>query len=323
MLTISLPGLGFQPSVMCLGVAGFGSSTPRDEAFAMLDRYVEAGGNFADTAHVYASWLPDGEGQSERALGEWLQSRQPQNFSIATKGGHPPLSNMEQTRMKPADLAQDIAESFERLQQDHVDLYWLHRDAPEVPVGEIIDALNQQNTKGRLGAFGASNWSTQRIEAANAYAREHGLQGFVASQIGWSLAEVNPAARGGAKTVQMDESTLVWHRATGFPQIAYSSQANGFFSYSLEGLRNPKSDKEHALHRMYFNDQNAARYERAVQFGEKLGRDAAEIALAYIWSQSFPSVAIIGPRTPQQLEDSLRAADLQLTAEDVAFLERN
>jgi aryl-alcohol dehydrogenase-like predicted oxidoreductase len=323
MHNISIPGLGFQPSVISLGVVGFGSATSRDESFRMLDRYVEAGGNFADTAHVYASWLPNGEGKSERTLGEWLRSRQSQNFYIATKGGHPPLSDMEQTRMKPEDLAQDIAESFERLQSDHVDLYWLHRDDEKVPVGEIIDALNQQNTNGRLGAFGASNWSTKRIAAANDYARQHGLQGFAASQIGWSIAEVNPAVRGAAKTVQMDGSTLQWHHSTNFPQIAYSSQANGFFSYPLEALRNPSSDKEHALAKSYFNEQNAARYERAAQLGQKLGRDAAQVALAYIWSQSFPAVAIIGPRTAQQLEDSLRAADLQLSAEDIAFLENS
>lgn len=164
MLYSSVPGVPFSPSVICLGVAEFGLGITDDESFAMLDAFATAGGNMADTAHVYAAWLPDGQGESERALGRWLRSRQPRDFFVATKGGHPNLADMSIARLAPECIAQDLNESLERLRQDSVDLYWLHRDAPQVAVGEIMDALNEHLRQGCVRALGASNWSVARIE---------------------------------------------------------------------------------------------------------------------------------------------------------------
>src|SRR4028119_1824671 len=101
MLHTSLPASSLQPSVLCLGTAGFGSDTSADESFAMLDTFAEAGGNMADSAHIYAAWLPDGWGQSERTLGDWLRSRRPAGFLVSTKGGHPPMENMDASRLSP------------------------------------------------------------------------------------------------------------------------------------------------------------------------------------------------------------------------------
>ncbi len=323
MLFCSLPGLNFTPSVICLGVAEFGSSVSLEDSMAMLDTFVEADGNFADTAHVYAAWLPDGWGQSERALGEWLRQRRPENFFIATKGGHPDLKDMRISRLSPECIAQDLQESLERLQVDSVDLYWLHRDDPAVPVGEIMEALNELLRAGRIRALGASNWSTTRIAEANQYAAKRGLSGFCASQIGWSLAEVNPEVRGAALTVQMDDEIMTWHRETDFPIMAYTSQANGFFAYPLPDPNSTMTPKQQALARSFLNEKNSARHARATQLANELSCTPNEVALAYIWSQSFPAVAIIGTRRHDHLTESLRAADLRLTPEQVAFLENN
>src|SRR5687768_12369425 len=99
MLFTALPQTSLHPSVICLGVAGFGTTTPGDDAFAMLDAFAEAGGNFADTAHIYAAWLPGGAGESECTLGRWLRSRRPQGLIIGTKGGHPDLGTMDVSRL--------------------------------------------------------------------------------------------------------------------------------------------------------------------------------------------------------------------------------
>jgi aryl-alcohol dehydrogenase-like predicted oxidoreductase len=321
MLFSALPSTNLRPSVVCLGVADFGTRISREESFAILDTFAESGGNFADSAHIYAAWVPEGWGKSERTLGEWLQSRRPQGFLVGTKGGHPEMATMEISRLAPEAIEHDLNESLERLQLSSVSLYWLHRDDPQVPVGEIVVALNELLTSGRVGALGASNWSTTRIEEANRYAAAHNLTGFCASQIGWSLAWVNDQARGAANTIQMDEETLRWHRATRFPQIAYSSQANGFFATPLPTPGVPLTPKQQALSGSYFSEENVLRYGRAQQLGERLGRTAHEVALAYVWSQSFPSIAIMGSSTRTQLEASLRATDLRLSTEDVAFLE--
>lgn len=320
MLLSTMPGLQFTPSVLCLGVADFGSTISTDESFAMLDSFVEAGGNCADTAHIYAAWLAHGVGQSERTLGQWLRDRKPRDFYIATKGGHPHLATMNISRLTPECIAQDLQESLERLQTDAVDLYYLHRDDPTIPVGEILDALNQQLQAGHIRALGASNWSAARIAEANAEAARRGLTGFCASQIGWSLAEINSQVRGAALTVQMDDETLEWHRRSGFPAMAYSSQAAGFFTYPLP--QPATTPKQQSLARSYLSPKNSARHLRATQLAARLNRTANEVALAYLWSQSFPAVAIIGPRRREQLDASLRAANLRLTPEEVTFLEK-
>lgn len=306
---------------MCLGVAEHGSAISPDDSLAMLDAFAEAGGSFVDTAHIYASWLPNGEGQSERTLGRWLQSRRPQNFIVATKGAHPDLATMEVSRLAPQDIERDLSESLERLQLNSVGLYWLHRDDPDVPVGEIMQALSEHVRAGLVEAIGASNWSPSRIEAANAYAREHGLPQFCASQIGWSLAQTNDAARGAGNTLQMDDETLSWHRRTNFAAIAYSSQANGFFAHALASSPEEATPKQRSLARSYLSPRNKLRHERAAQLARELGRTPNEIALAWVWSQSFPSVAIIGPRSLEQLQSSLRAADLKLSPKQAAWLE--
>ncbi|HEX8234867.1 MAG TPA: aldo/keto reductase [Abditibacteriaceae bacterium] len=321
MLFTSIPQTSLQTSVLCLGTAGFGSDTSVDESFAMLDAFVEAGGNIADTAHIYAAWLPNGWGQSERTLGQWLRSRRPQNFVVSTKGGHPPLESMEVSRLSAENIAHDLQESLDRLQLDSIDLYWMHRDDPAVPALEVIQALNQQLQTGRIRAIGASNWSVARVQEANLQAKQHGMTGFCASQVGWSLAQVNAAVRGAANTIQMDDETLRWHRQSGFAQIAYSSQANGFFATPLPKADAEMTPKQKKLAPSYLNEENRARYKRAEELAAELGRTTNEVALSYIWSQSFPGVAIMGPRNLLQLTDSLRAADVRLTPQQIQFLE--
>ena len=321
MIFTSFPLAILQPSVVCLGTGGFGTSTSQDDSFAMLDSFAEAGGNFADSAHIYAAWLEDGAGKSERTLGNWLRSRQPENFIVGTKGGHPHLESMEISRLSPDEIASDLTESLERLQRDQIELYWLHRDNPKIPVGEIIDALNVHFRTGQILSLGASNWSTPRIAAANSYAAKNGLTGFCASQICWSLAEVNAQMRGANGMVEMDETILAWHRENSFPIAAYSSQANGFFAHPLATENGSVTPKQKALAPAYWHSKNILRYQRAQELGARLNRSTHEVALAYVWSQTFPGVAIIGPRNLQQLRESLAVADLKLSSEEISLLE--
>jgi len=321
MLFTSIPNTVLKPSVVCLGTGGFGTSTSEADSFAMLDAFADAGGNFADSAHIYAAWLEDGAGKSERTIGKWFQSRKPENFIVGTKGGHPHLETMRISRLSPEEIESDLTESLERLQRDQIEFYWLHRDDPQIPVGEIMDALNVQIREGKVLALGASNWSTPRIEEANAYAAKNGLTGFCASQICWSLAEVNASLRGANSMVEMDEAILAWHRENGFPIAAYSSQANGFFAHPLAEENGEMTEKQKALAPAYLHSKNNGRYQRAQELGARLGRSTHEVALAYVWSQSFPAVAIIGPRNLKQLRESLAVADLKLNSEEISFLE--
>jgi aryl-alcohol dehydrogenase-like predicted oxidoreductase len=317
----SLPATDFAPSVICLGAGGFGSSIPQESAFRMLDLFAELGGNFVDTARVYAAWIPGGAGASERTIGAWLKSRNMASRCIvATKGGHPDLTTMAISRLSPADIAADVSASLEALQLDAIDLYWLHRDDPAIPAAEIMDALLEQVAAGRLRAIGASNWTPERIDAANTYAAASGRVGFCGSQIGWSLAHPDPAAKGFGGELSMDGSTLAYHRRTGFPVMAYSSQAAGFFAGKGDRYRGADT-KADGFARRYATAQNFGRLDRALKVAQRHGRTPNDVALAYLLSQSFPVYALVGCRSVDQVRSSCAAWNLRLSPEEIAFLE--
>jgi aryl-alcohol dehydrogenase-like predicted oxidoreductase len=319
----TIPGIAPAPSVICLGTGGFGSSIPRETAFAILDAYAGQGGNFLDTAHIYAAWEPGGSGASERTLGAWLKRNgMRRRFVVGTKGAHPHLQSMQVSRLSPVEITQDLEESLERLDTDTIDLYWLHRDDPAVPVGEILGVLNEHLAAGRVRALGASNWSTARLVEAAAYAGAHGMQTFCASQIGYSLAQsqlLNPSVEGAR---YMDDRAWQWHRQTGVPLVAFSSQALGFFSGKyVGGGRSLKTGKDQTVKKIYLSAKNLERQERATALAEKDGRTANQIALAYLLSQPFPVFPIVGSQTVEQVLDSCAAAAFTLRPDEIAWLE--
>src|SRR5690349_8612713 len=196
---------------------------------ALLDTWLEVGGNIVDTAHIYNG------GNSERALGTWLRERDARDrLTILDKGAHP---NADRVRVTPEDITCDLRDSLARLKTNHIDLYLLHRDDPSVPVGPIVEALNEHKRAGRIGAFGGSNWMPERLEEANAYAAARGLEGFTASSPNLSLAVPKEPVWGGCVSA-CDAASRAWYERTQMPLFAWSSQARGFFSgrYSPDQL---------------------------------------------------------------------------------------
>jgi aryl-alcohol dehydrogenase-like predicted oxidoreductase len=199
------------------------STEALEESYELLEAWVAAGGNVVDTAHSYRA------GDCERVLGRWLEDRAGRRgeLVIVSKGAHP---DSRRSRVTPADVAGDLRETMARL-HGPVDLYFLHRDDPSVPVGPLIEALNEHKGAGRIRAFGASNWTVPRIEEANAYAAAHGLEGFCASSPHLSLATPNEPPWPGTVSAT-DTASRAWHERTGMPLFAWSSQARGFFTGS-------------------------------------------------------------------------------------------
>jgi aryl-alcohol dehydrogenase-like predicted oxidoreductase len=308
---VRLPGSELNPSAICLGTSMLGSAVGREDAFRLLDRFVGEGGNFLDTALVYADWLTGEKSVSEKTIGAWMRERGNRGeVLVATKGAHPDLAMMHISRVTPADIALDIERSLRHLQTDWIDLYWLHRDDPSVPVAELIDVLEEHVRRGNIRAYGCSNWRCGRIGEARQYSARRGYQGFVASQNRWSLAETPPP---GDKTmVAMDEREEEYHRETGLPAIPYSSQAGGFFSgkYRPETLQ--KDAETIRKLRPLCTERNIRRLEKVLAIAAESGRTGTQVALAYLRSQPFPVIPIVGCRTMEQLEDSLGAGDFRL-----------
>ena len=310
----NLPGTDRSASVIVLGCAWFGTDIPEASAFELLDTFRELGGNFLDTAHMYASWVRGGKGQSESTIGKWLRGVERERVLVGTKGA-------DQGMGEPAIRAQ-LDESLHRLGTDYVDFYWLHVDDPQVPAGDILQWLNRIAEEGHMRAFGCSNWTLARIREADQYARAHGLRGFAASQIGWSLARVNPQLLTGGGQVYMDDETLAFHRQSGMPVVAYSSQAGGFFAgkYDPEGPP-PGMTPNPAIVRYYGTPENYARLACAKRLAAAKGCTPNQVALAYLLNQSFPSFAIVGAGKKEYVADSCSASDVALTAEEVQRLE--
>lgn len=304
-------GLTTAPSRICLGVADFGSSVAASSAEKLLDAFFAQGGNFFDSAHIYAAWMKDGWGVSEKTLGRWVVARQIRHrVVIATKGGHFDLA-IKKPRLTEKDLLTDLAESLDRLQTDYVDLYFFHRDNPEIPASEMVEWLVPRIRQGVIRRLCFSNWTAIRLEEAWQALRQAGLPAPPVSQIGWSLATSQLADTTGA--LFMDAPTQAWCANHLLPVMAFSSQANGFFSgrYSADG---PATAKPGVLKR-YGSETNFKRLTTAQEIGRETGHSANRIALAWLLHQPFPVHPIIGPKNEDQLHDSLGAIQVRLTPE--------
>jgi aryl-alcohol dehydrogenase-like predicted oxidoreductase len=274
---------------------------------------------------LYASWEKaigggPGEGASERALGEVLRRRgDRRQVIVITKGGHPtfaPSYMRPQRYLAPELVKRDLTQSLERMGLDMVDLYFLHRDDRRVPVGEIIDLLNELVGSGRIRYFGASNWSTKRIEEANQYAatrRSDGrptLMGFVANQPEFSLAVPNAPEPADDLAIRfMSSGDLAWHRKKGFAAFCYSPTARGYFATHGQAAAGS-----------YDNPHTRGRLARAQELARRKNATANQIALAWLQAQDFPCMPILGTTKLEHLQDGLAAASLRLSDEEVGWL---
>jgi aryl-alcohol dehydrogenase-like predicted oxidoreductase len=269
---------------------------------AVLDAWVRLGGNIIDTARVYA------DGESERALGAWLASRPDvrDELILLTKGAHP---DGERRRVTPADIVADLDASLAALGRP-IDLYLLHRDDPDVPVGTIVECLNEHVAAGRIRAFGVSNWTCPRIDEANAYAAAHGLAGVRCSSPHLSLATQNEEHWPGTLSAN-DPAIHAWHERTQMPLFAWSAQARGFFA----------GHASESVERVYDNADNRERRRRAQVVGDRVGATPSQVALAWVLAQPFPVYAVVGARTVAQLEEAMGALAVSLTDEDLRWLD--
>jgi aryl-alcohol dehydrogenase-like predicted oxidoreductase len=315
----SIPGTELRPAAICLGSTDIGSTIDRATSFRLLDTYVEAGGNFIDTANVYANWLPGERSISENTIGKWLRLRKKRDqIILATKGAHPELSTMHISRLSRAEIVHDLNDSLKNLGTDVIDLYWLHRDDPNHPIDEILETLNDQVKAGKIRYFGCSNWRTARIQAAQIYAAENRLQGLVANQMMWSLAPVDVGGIKDKTMVVMDEDMREYHLETGLAATPYSSQANGLFQRMAAGtLKQMDPD----MRGMYLAEENRDRFERIKRVAAESGLTVTQIVLGYLRSQPFPTIPIVGCRTVEQLRDSLNAAHVKLDPDQLSYLE--
>lgn len=288
-----------------------------DAGFALLDAVYALGCTAFDTAHDY------GDGDSERCLGRWIRQRGVRDrVCVIDKGAH---HNVDRRRVTPFDITSDLHDSLARFGFEPIDLYLLHRDDPSVPVGPIIETLNAHVAAGKIMAFGASNWSHQRIEEANAYASDHGLRPFAASSPHFSLAEqfVEPWEECVAISGPGNEEARAWYRESSLPVFAWSSLAGGFFSgrFTRGNLDSFASYLDQICVNTYCREANFLRLERAQMLADDKGLSLPQVALGYVLNQPLDLYAVVGCASGAEFAANLAATHLELSEAELAWLD--
>lgn len=295
----TIPGLDQPVSRLVLGMD---NQSDLEASRPVLDDFLERGGNAFDTAFVYKS------GAGEKVLGQYLKERGNRDqVVILGKGAHTP-------HCTPQAIGQQLDISLNRLETDFVDVYMMHRDNPDVPVGEFIDALNQQHAFGHIRAFGGSNWSVARVREANEYAAANNLKGFTAVSNQFSLARMIDPVWAGCISAN-DPESRAWLEENQITLMPWSSQARGFFV-----LGDPSDTSHEELVRCWYSPDNFLRLERAKALAQAKDVEPINIALAYVLHQPFTTLPLIGPRSVAETASSFRALEIELTRGELAWL---
>ena len=285
--------------------------------FSLLDSVTEMGCYAFDTAHAY------GDGASEQVIGNWMEARGNRSEVIVIgKGAHPTNGR---SRVDTESIKQDLHESLCRLKTDYIDLYLLHRDDPTVPVGSIIELLNDLKDQGRIIQFGASNGTHKRFQEAGEYAQKNGLSGFSVASNQYSLAVQYDDPYPGTLSINSasDNSEWQWYEQTQCPLLAWSSLARGFFSGkfnrdNLDAFTDPQSL---ISVRCYAREDNFVRLDRTRQLAEEKAATVRQIALAYIFQQPLNCFAITGTLNTTHFEENIEALRICLTKEEASWLD--
>lgn len=313
----SVVGVGQPVSRVVLGTMIVSAQEP-ERSYALLDAALEGGCNTFDTAHGY------GGGNSERGIGQWMKGRGNRDqVVVLSKGCH---HNADRRRVTPYDLASDLYDSLARLQTDYIDLYLLHRDDPSVPVGPIVEALNEHLQGGRIRAFGGSNWTHRRIAEANAYALQHGLVPFAASSPNYGLADqIQDPWGGGCVTISgpRNREARAWYRKTQTPVFAYSSLGRGFFSGRITRVNfdQTRSTLDRACLTAYCHEPNFERLDRAWILAREKGVTIPQLVLAYILGSPLSVFPIVGAANGVEFRENLAAFEITLTEQERAWLD--
>ncbi|WP_128374527.1 aldo/keto reductase [Streptomyces cavernae] len=310
-------------SVLALGAMLFGSVTDERTSFAVLDRYVEAGGNFIDTSDNYAFWVDGGQGgQSEELLGRWRRSRDVgDEIVFATKLGARPLAPgtgyVDNPEGLSAKVIRESAErSRERLGVERIDLLYAHIEDRTVPLRETVEGFAELVADGTAGMLGVSNHAIWRVERARAIAAAAGLPGYEVLQ--YQHSHLRPRTdvpealfEDGTLGVATAELFSYLRAEPGLTLVAYSPLLKGAYG---GGAAKP-------LPPDYDHPGTPARLAVLKQVARETGATVNQVVLAWQIGGAFPVIPLAGASSVAQLEENLAAVDLELTADQRARLD--
>ena len=303
---------GIRVSPLCLGAMMFGGKTSPADSAAIIDRALDAGINFIDTANVY------NQGRSEEAVGEALQRNGRRSQVILATKVHGRMGDdpnaMGNTRRH---IIEQCEASLRRLKTDWIDLYQVHRPQPDVPIDETLRALDDLVRSGKVRYIGSSTFAAWQLVESLWVAKEYGLERFVCEQPPYNLLDR-----------RIDRELLPMAQAYGFGIIPWSPLAGGLLTGKYRRNAPPPEDSRYAnldanpLYRRRMNDAIWDVVEPLESLAREKGTTISRLALAWCIHQPGVTSPIIGPRTMEQLEDNLGALEVTITDEDRKAIDR-
>lgn len=295
-------------SPVALGGNVFGWTADRDESFAILDAYVEAGGNFIDTADVYSAWIPGNSGaESETIIGEWLRSRgRPEDLVIATKVGQ----FAKRPGLSADNVRAAVDDSLERLGVERIDLYYAHRDDPETPIAETAAVFSELVDAGKITAIGVSNYSPSRLREWLAAVENGRLHQPTALQPEYNLLERD-----------IESELLPLAREAGIGVVPYFALAHGFLTGKYRRDIEVESARASSVEQ-YRNVRGYAIADAVATIAKTHDTQPGTVALAWLAAQPGVVAPIASARTAAQLPLITDAFTLQLSDDELRTLDR-
>lgn len=308
MQTTPLGKTGVDVSLYCLGAMYFGSRNDRATSYRMLDRYVDAGGSFIDTANIYAWWVEGFHGgESETLLGEWFRARGNRSqLFIASKVG---FQYGDVTRgLTAAQIEAECDKSLRRMGIDTIDLFYAHVDDRTTPMHETMEAFDRLVRAGKVRYIGASNFLAYRLERAHTLSKQNGWPDYVCLQQRHTYLRPKPGASFDPQLSLTDE-LVDYCRANQVTILAYSSLLSGAYTR----VDRPVPDQ-------YRGPDADARLAVLREIAAAHGVTPNQVILAWLVQQAPPILPVMAASTDEQMAENLAALDLKLTVEEMARL---
>jgi len=324
-----IKGIDKECSRFIIGTMTISDPNGPESEFEKLDNAWEQGVNVIDSAFSYG--FPR-IGSTEIALGKWVKSRglKREDYVITTKCGHPVYFDMNpflaRNTVTPYDMESQLNDSLVKWPTDYVDVLYLHRDDPDVPVAEIIETLNKFKKQGKVRVFGAANWQYDRIKEANDYAEANGLQGFGIVEEHYSLAEMvgDPFRQGsgslsGPKYIEARK----YLAEQGIVCASYSALSGGFCTgrFTREQFEKDPDSVPGGVKIGYCYPDNFTRVERAAELAKYRGLTVPQIAMAYTMASELEVMPIIGAANKDELMSTLSTLEIELTKAECDWID--
>jgi aryl-alcohol dehydrogenase-like predicted oxidoreductase len=299
---------GIEVSNLCLGTMYLGTKQSKQESFALLDQFTDAGGTFIDTANIYAWWIDDYQGgESEIMLGSWIKERKNRNkFVIASKVGFG-YGNVPRS-LNHKTIEEECNKSLKRLGIDTIDLYYAHNDERTTPLEETLEAFYQLSKAGKIRQIGASNYSPWRLEEARFISKINDWIEYCCVQQRHSyIRKVHGTSFDPQITV--NEDMLDYCRNRDITLLAYSVLLSGAYT-----------NEDRTFDSNYLGTDTDNRIAALRNISKEIGVSPNQVILAWMLHSNPQVLPLIAASNPQQMEENLSALQIKLTDDQMDFL---